>query len=63
MPIGTGQVYNTDAPKARINMTLNEDLVRTVREHTNNLSDYVEKNPKLMPTPHLLLLTREKRPD
>ena len=44
MPIGTGQVYDTKAPKARINMTLNEDLVRrAVREHTDNLSDYVEK--------------------
>jgi antitoxin CcdA len=43
MPIGTGQVYDTNAPKARINMTLNEDLVRAVREHTDNLSDYVEK--------------------
>ena len=42
MRIGTGQVYDTDAPKARINMTLNEDLVRAVREHTANLSDYVE---------------------
>jgi antitoxin CcdA len=43
MAIGTRQVYDTDAPKARIDMTLNEDLVRVVREHTNNLSDYVEK--------------------
>ena len=43
MPIGTGQFYDTNAPKARINMTLNEDLVRAVREHTDNLSDYVEK--------------------
>ena len=42
MPIGTGQFYDTNAPKARINMTLNEDLVRAVREHTDNLSDYVE---------------------
>jgi antitoxin CcdA len=43
MPIGPGQFYDANAPKARINMTLNEDLVRAVREHTDNLSDYVEK--------------------
>ena len=43
MPVGTEQFYDTNAPKARINMTLNEDLVRAVREHTDNLSDYVEK--------------------
>jgi post-segregation antitoxin (ccd killing protein) len=43
MAIGTGQVCDTDAPKARIDMTLNEHLVRTVREHTDNLPDYVEK--------------------
>jgi len=43
MRIGTGQVYDTDAPKARINMTLNEDLVRVAREYTDNLSDYVER--------------------
>ena len=27
MRVGTGEFYNTAAPKARINMTLNEDLV------------------------------------
>jgi antitoxin CcdA len=43
MLIGTTKVYDVDAPKARFNMTLNEDLVRAVREHTDNLSDYVEK--------------------
>jgi hypothetical protein len=43
MPIRTGQVYDPDAPSARINMALNEDLVRAVREHTDNLSDYVGK--------------------
>jgi hypothetical protein len=43
MPIGTTKAYDIDAPKARFNMTLNEDLVRAVREHTDNLSDYVEK--------------------
>ena len=35
-------VYDPDAPKARIDLTPNEDLVRAVREHTDNLSDYVE---------------------
>ena len=43
MRVGTGEFYNTAAPKARINMTLNEDLVRVAREYTDNLSDYVEK--------------------
>jgi hypothetical protein len=43
MATGTGQVCDTDAPKTWIDMTLNEDLVRTVREHANNLSDYIEK--------------------
>lgn len=43
MRVGTGEFYNAAAPKARINMTLNEDLVRVAREYTDNLSDYVEK--------------------
>lgn len=43
MHIGTGQVYDPSAPKSRINMTLNEDLVRVARGYTDNLSDYVEK--------------------
>jgi antitoxin CcdA len=43
MRIGTGQVYDLNAPKSRINMTLNEDLVRVARNYTDNLSDYVEK--------------------
>ena len=43
MRIGTGKIYDTCAPKARINMTINEDLLRVAREHTNNLSDYVER--------------------
>jgi post-segregation antitoxin (ccd killing protein) len=42
MRIGTDQVYDADAPKARINMTINADLVRVAREYTDNLSDYVE---------------------
>jgi antitoxin CcdA len=43
MHIGMGQVYDPKAPKSRINMTLNEDLVRVARNYTDNLSDYVEK--------------------
>ena len=43
MRVGSGQVYDTTAPKSRINMTLNEDLVRVARSYTDNLSDYVEK--------------------
>ncbi|UEM24997.1 type II toxin-antitoxin system CcdA family antitoxin (plasmid) [Skermanella mucosa] len=43
MRIGTGEFYNLSAPKARISMTLNEDLVRAAGEYTDNLSDYVEK--------------------
>ncbi|WP_063833934.1 type II toxin-antitoxin system CcdA family antitoxin [Skermanella stibiiresistens] len=43
MRLGTGHVYDASAPKQRINMTLNEDLVRVARDYTDNLSDYVEK--------------------
>ena len=37
------RAYDADAPKRPVNMTLNEDLVRRVREYTNNLSEQVEK--------------------
>jgi antitoxin CcdA len=43
MRVGSGQIYDATAPKSRINMTLNEDLVRVARSYTDNLSDYVEK--------------------
>lgn len=38
-----GQIYDVNAPKRPVNMTLNEDLVRCVREYTTNLSEQVEK--------------------
>ncbi len=36
-------LYDVDAPKRAVNMTLNEDLVRRARELTSNLSEQVEK--------------------
>ena len=38
-----GQVYDVNAPKRPVNMTLNEDLVRCARKYTANLSEQVEK--------------------
>lgn len=38
-----GQVYDVNAPKRPVNMTLNEDLVRCAREYASNLSEQVEK--------------------
>ena len=38
-----GKVYDSNAPKRPVNMTLNEDLVRCAREYTSNLSEQVEK--------------------
>lgn len=35
--------YNLDAAKRPVNLSLNEDLVRKVRELTGNLSDQVER--------------------
>jgi antitoxin CcdA len=35
-------VYDKGAPKRPVNITLNEDFVRRVRELTNNLSKTVE---------------------
>jgi antitoxin CcdA len=34
--------YDRAAPKQRVNMTLNEDLVRQARDLTSNLSETVE---------------------
>ena len=34
--------YDASAPKQRVNMTLNEDLVRRARDVTANLSETVE---------------------
>lgn len=34
--------YDHGAAKSRVNMTLNEDLVRRAREFTSNLSETVE---------------------
>lgn len=34
--------YDRSAPKQRVNMTLNEDLVRQARDLTPNLSETVE---------------------
>ena len=34
--------YDASAPKRAVNLTLNEDLVRHVRQRTSNLSDTVE---------------------
>jgi antitoxin CcdA len=36
-------LYDADAPKRPVNMTLNEDLVRRAREYAGNLSEQVEK--------------------
>ncbi len=38
-----GNVYDVNAPKRPVNMTLNEDLVRCAREYATNLSEQVEK--------------------
>lgn len=38
-----GKLYDSNAPKRPVNMTLNEDLVRCAREYTSNLSEQVEK--------------------
>ena len=38
-----GKLYDSDAPKRPVNMTLNEDLVRCAREYASNLSEQVEK--------------------
>jgi antitoxin CcdA len=38
-----GRIYDVNAPKRPVNMTLNEDLVRCAREYTSNLSEQVEK--------------------
>ena len=37
------RIYDVNAPKRPVNMTLNEDLVRCAREYTSNLSEQVEK--------------------
>jgi antitoxin CcdA len=37
------RVFDANAPKRPVNMTLNEDLVRCAREFTTNLSEQVEK--------------------
>ena len=34
--------YDASSPKRPVNMTLNEDLIRQVRQRTGNLSDTVE---------------------
>jgi antitoxin CcdA len=36
-------VYDVNAAKRPVNMTLNEDLVRRAREYTTNLSEQVEQ--------------------
>lgn len=38
-----GKIYDVNAPKRPVNMTLNEDLVRCAREYATNLSEQVEK--------------------
>lgn len=35
-------IFDVNAPKRSVNMTLNEDLVRAARKHTGNLSAEVE---------------------
>ncbi|MGI4785033.1 MAG: type II toxin-antitoxin system CcdA family antitoxin [Janthinobacterium lividum] len=35
--------YDRNAPRSRVNMTLNEDVVRQAREITSNLSETVEQ--------------------
>jgi len=37
------RIYDVNAPKRPVNMTLNEDLVRCAREYATNLSEQVEK--------------------
>lgn len=37
------RIYDVNAPKRAVNMTLNEDLVRCAREYAANLSEQVEK--------------------
>jgi len=37
------RLYDVNAAKRPVNMTLNEDLVRCAREYTSNLSEQVEK--------------------
>ena len=37
------RLYDVNAPKRPVNMTLNEDLVRCAREFASNLSEQVEK--------------------
>ncbi len=37
------RIYDVNAPKRPVNMTLNEDLVRCAREYASNLSEQVEK--------------------
>ncbi len=37
------RIYDVNAPKRAVNMTLNEDLVRCAREYASNLSEQVEK--------------------
>ena len=37
------RLYDVNAPKRPVNMTLNEDLVRCAREYASNLSEQVEK--------------------
>jgi antitoxin CcdA len=37
------RLYDVNAPKRPVNMTLNEDLVRCAREYAGNLSEQVEK--------------------
>lgn len=36
-------IFDANAPKRPVNMTLNEDLVRRAREYASNLSEQVEK--------------------
>ncbi|MFC5360025.1 type II toxin-antitoxin system CcdA family antitoxin [Azospirillum himalayense] len=36
-------VYDAQAPKRPVNLSLNEDVVRRAREFTGNLSEQVEK--------------------
>lgn len=37
------RIYDINAPKRPVNMTLNEDLVRCARGYASNLSEQVEK--------------------
>ena len=36
-------IFDADAPKRSVNMSLNEDLVRAARKHTSSLSAEVER--------------------